>query len=132
MRVRYSECDPQGVVFNAHYLAYADDAMTELWRATVQGGYQAMVARGVDMVVAEARLRFLEPARFDDEIEVEPSVVRLGTTGMTTVLRMLRAGDLLAEVEMRHVFVHADGSGKRPIPDFVREALEPHRVEAAA
>lgn len=132
MRVRYSECDLQGVVFNAHYLAYADDAITELWRAAVDGGYQAMVAEGVDMVVAEARIRFLEPARFDDEIDVEASVVRLGTTGMTTVLRMLRTESLLVEVEMRHVFVHADGSGKRPIPGFVRRGLEPHSVLATA
>ena len=32
IRVRYNECDPQGHVFNANYLAYFDIAMTELWR----------------------------------------------------------------------------------------------------
>ncbi len=131
MRVRYSECDLQGVVFNAHYLAYADNAITELWRAAVEGGYQAMVAGGVDMVVAEARLRFFAPARFDDELDVEATVTRLGNTGMTTVLRMLRDSDLLVEVEMRHVFVDAGGAGKRPIPDPVRRGLAPH-VEAEA
>ena len=31
-RVRYHECDPQGVVFNAQLPAYFDIAMTELWR----------------------------------------------------------------------------------------------------
>lgn len=130
MRVRYSECDSQGVVFNAHYLAFADDAITELWRATVDGGYQAMVARGIDMVVAEARVRFLAPARFDDELDVQATVARLGNTGMTTQLRMWRAGELLAEVEMRHVFVDAAAGEKRPIPDFVRRGLEPHLESA--
>src|SRR5262249_61340495 len=51
LRVRYNECDPQGVVFNANYLTYFDLTMTELWRQL--GGYQAMVEAGVDMVVAE-------------------------------------------------------------------------------
>ena len=37
IRVRYNECDPQGHVFNANYLAYFDLAMTELWREL--GGY---------------------------------------------------------------------------------------------
>lgn len=129
-RVRYSECDSQGVVFNAHYLAFADDAITELWRATVEGGYQAMVARGIDMVVAEARLRYLAPAGFDDELDVEATVTRLGNTGMTTQLRMSRAGELLVEVEMRHVFVDAAAGDKRPIPDFVRRGLEPHLESA--
>ena len=40
LRVRYAECDAQGVVFNAHYLAYFDTSLTELWRAAF-GGYQA-------------------------------------------------------------------------------------------
>lgn len=30
-RVRYGECDPQGIVFNPNYVAYFDHAMTELW-----------------------------------------------------------------------------------------------------
>ena len=58
LRVRYAECDSQGVVFNAHYLAYFDISITELWRAAF-GGYQVMIDRGVDVVVAEAQLRFL-------------------------------------------------------------------------
>ena len=32
LRVRFGECDPQGIVFNAHYVAYFDVALTELWR----------------------------------------------------------------------------------------------------
>ena len=43
LRVRFNECDPQGVVFYANYLMYVDVAMTEFWRAAV-GGYAAMVA----------------------------------------------------------------------------------------
>ena len=37
LRVRYHECDPQAIVFNAHYLAYCDLAVTELWRETMGG-----------------------------------------------------------------------------------------------
>ena len=68
LRVRYNECDPQGVVFNANYLTYFDLTMGELWREL--GGYQAMVDAGVDMVVAEATIRYLAPLRFDDELEL--------------------------------------------------------------
>lgn len=131
LRVRYGECDPQGVVFNAHYLAFADLTLTELWRATVPGGYTAMVREGVDIVVAEARVRFLAPARFDDELEVQATVTRLGTTGMSSTYRMVRGEEPVTEVDLRHVFVRADGSGTTPIPDSVREGLAPHVVEGA-
>ena len=60
----------QGVVFNAHYLAYFDVGITELWRAAF-GSYEAMIERGVDVVVAEAHLRFARSARFDDELTLE-------------------------------------------------------------
>ena len=70
LRVRYAECDPQGVLFNANYLAYIDHTMIELWRAAY-GGYAAMLDRGVDIVVAEANLRFRASARFDEEIAIE-------------------------------------------------------------
>jgi len=72
LRVRYSECDPQGVLFNANYLAYVDHTITELWRAAY-GGYQTMLDRGIDIVVAEANLRFLGAARFDELITLERS-----------------------------------------------------------
>lgn len=124
--MRYSECDLQGVVFNANYLTYLDEAITELWRAALDGGYQSMVSAGIDLVVAETTLRFLSPARFDDEIEVEATVTRLGTTGMTTALRVLRGEELLTAAELRHVFVKAGEGGKAPIPDTVRAGLEPY------
>jgi acyl-CoA thioester hydrolase len=128
IRVRYSECDLQGVVFNANYLTYLDDAITELFRAALNGGYGQMVEAGVDMVVAESTLRYLAPARFDDEVEVQATVTRLGTTGMTTAMRVLRGGETLTEAELRHVFVRAREGGKAPIPDAVREALEPWSI----
>ncbi len=82
LRVRYHECDPQSIVFNAQYFAYFDIAMTELWRAAFERSYATMIADfGIDMVVAEATARFLGSARFDDLVDVEAAITRLGTTG---------------------------------------------------
>jgi acyl-CoA thioester hydrolase len=47
LRVRYGECDPQGIVFNPNYLAYFDVAWTELWREAV-GPWPDMVEAGYD------------------------------------------------------------------------------------
>ena len=92
LRVRYSECDLQGVLFNANYLAYVDHTITELWRAAY-GGYTVMLGRGADIVVAEATLRFRGAARFDEEITVEATVAHLGTTSIVTAHRFLRDDD---------------------------------------
>jgi acyl-CoA thioester hydrolase len=131
LRVRYGECDPQGVVFNAHFLAYFDVGITELFRAAF-GGYQAIVDRGVDFVVAEAGLRYLRPAHFDDELTLEIAVARLGTTSITTSYRVLRDGELLVEGTLRHVLVELkrlvdrEADTKTTIPDWMREGLAPY------
>jgi acyl-CoA thioester hydrolase len=125
LRVRWSECDLQGVVFYPTYLAYFDHAITELWRASV-GPYAEMVPQhGVDMVVGEAMVRYRASARFDEEVDVTASITRLGTTSMTTALAVERAADgaLLVEGELRHVFVDPDTMRKHEIPSAVREAL---------
>lgn len=124
LRVRWSECDLQGVVFYPNYLAYFDHLLTELWREAV-GPYSEITQLGIDLVVAEAKVRYRASARFDDEIEIVATISRLGTTSMTTDLRIERVEDgaLLAEGELRHVFVDPDSFAKRDIPPGVRAGL---------
>jgi acyl-CoA thioester hydrolase len=123
LRVRYGECDLQGIVFNANYLLYYDVAFTELWREAV-GQWTGMVERGVDVVVAEAALRFRAPARYDDELDIRVVIARLGTTSFTTELEMLRGEALLVDGTMRHVCVDARTWRKRELPDWIRSGLE--------
>jgi acyl-CoA thioester hydrolase len=127
LRVRYGECDPQGVVFNANYLAYFDVILTEYWREAI-GPYDEMVAAGADMVVAESRIRFLSPAKFDDELDFEARGTRLGNTGMTTRIDAFVKGRPIVEGEIRHVFIDPKTKQKRTMPDDIRAALEPYLV----
>jgi acyl-CoA thioester hydrolase len=124
LRVRWSECDSQGVVFYPNYLAYFDHLLTELWRETV-GPYGQIHDLGIDLVVAEAGIRYRVSARFDEEIELRAVISRLGTTSMTIGLTVERVGDgvLLAEGELRHVFVDPHTLEKREMPQEVRGQL---------
>lgn len=131
LRVRYGECDPQGIVFNANYLAYFDVAVTELWREAV-GGWQVMVQTGVDVVVGEANLRFRSPARNDDVLTVSAVFTRIGTTSATLELQIHRSDELLVEGWLRQVFVDVKTFGKTPIPAWMRAAFEPYATSAGA
>jgi acyl-CoA thioester hydrolase len=136
IRVRYAECDPQGVVFNAHYYAYYDILITELWRE-VAGGYQAMIEAGSDLSVIESRARYIAPARFDDELDITARIARLGTTSISTAIEITKVADgsPVIEGDIHHVFIDPVTYTKRPIPEDIRAALEPYlvdEVEAAA
>lgn len=130
LRVRYGECDPQNIVFNANYFLYFDVAFTELWRAAI-GPWGEMVERGIDAVVAEANARFRAPARFDDVLTLRSQVTRLGTTSVTTRIDVLRGEDLLVEGRLQHVCVDARTWKKTDLPDWVRAGLRRYAVDGA-
>jgi acyl-CoA thioester hydrolase len=129
LRVRFHECDPQGVVFNANYFTYFDIALTEMWREAF-GSYGEVVDSGTDVVVVEASATFRAPARFDEELEVELRIDRLGTTSMTMAGAIRRDGEVLVEGRLAHVFVDATTLLKQEIPDRLRSGLEPYATPA--
>jgi acyl-CoA thioester hydrolase len=128
LRVRYSECDPQGVVFNGNYFNYFDVAMTEFHRQVI-GNYSDLVERGLEMVVAEARARYLASACFDQELDIEVIPTRVGKTSLTIELSVRLGETIVVSGELRYVFVDTKTKNKESIPDGVRAALAPFRVE---
>jgi acyl-CoA thioester hydrolase len=124
-RVRYHECDPQGIVFNGNWFQYFDVALTELWRVTF-GSYASVMERGSDVVVLEASARYFAPARFDEEIEIAMSYERLGTTSTVSRFDATRDGERLVEGRLVHVFVDPATMAKQPIPAWAREGLAPY------
>ncbi|HEX4719841.1 MAG TPA: thioesterase family protein [Thermoleophilaceae bacterium] len=122
LRVRYHECDAQGIVFNAHHFAYFDVTLTELWREAF-GSYDAMVQAGSDVVVVDAQASFHSSPRFDDLLDVEMTIAQLGNSSMTSAFEEKRDGKLLVTGRMVHVFVDPKTMQKQPIPGTVRERL---------
>jgi acyl-CoA thioester hydrolase len=123
IRVRYAECDAQGIVFNAHYLNYFDVAMTEFWRELLAGGYGEITDAGHDMVVAEARARYLSPARFDEELDIAVTPSHIGTTSLAVELKVTRDERALVEGHLRYVFVDLKTTRTRPISEEIRAAV---------
>jgi acyl-CoA thioester hydrolase len=125
IRVRFNECDGQGVVFYANYLMYFDVAMTELWRVAFGDGYAGLIESGTDAMVAEANIRYRHSARFDDELDLVARVTRIGTTSSVTALTAERVSDgaVLAEADLRHVFIDPETLEKKEIPEEVRAGM---------
>ncbi|HEX4734115.1 MAG TPA: thioesterase family protein [Thermoleophilaceae bacterium] len=122
LRVRYHECDAQGIVFNAHHFAFFDITLTELWREAF-GSYDAMVDSGTDVVVADAQATFHASPRFDDLLDIEMTIEKLGNSSMVTRFEEKRDGELLVTGRMVHVFVTPGPNTKQQIPDDVRARL---------
>ena len=77
LRVRYSECDVQGVVYFANYLMYADDAM-EVWlrSESPEGDYRNF---GWEMMAVRAAVEWQSSVSIGDLVDIDVGVVRYGT-----------------------------------------------------
>src|SRR4051794_9925419 len=90
-----------------------------------------MIEAGTDMVVAESRIRFLGPAAFDEEIDFELRVARLGNTALGTLIDAHVGDRPVVAGEMRHVFIDPATKQKRAMPEDIRAGLEPYLVAEA-
>ncbi|WIX91632.1 thioesterase family protein [Amycolatopsis sp. DG1A-15b] len=120
LRVRYHECDGQGIVFNAHYLAYVDMCSFEAEKALF-GSHEEFLKHGTDVVVAEANLKFRAPARYDDELVVSQYPNHLGTTSLIFDFEIQRDETLVAAATVRYVFIDPATLRPTPPPDAVRK-----------
>ena len=126
LRVRYHECDAQGIVFNAHHFAYFDMTLTELWRVAF-GSYDSVREDfGTDVMVKDAQATFHASPRFDDMLDIEMTIEKLGNSSMVSTFEEKRDGEVLVTGRLVHVFVDPATWKKQDIPANVRERLEPY------
>jgi acyl-CoA thioester hydrolase len=121
--VRYAECDQQGVVFNAHYLAYADEAVEHVLQQ--QGvSYRELLSRGLDTSVVASELQWSSPARWGEVVEVDGAVEHVGRTSFVVALTISVGERLCCRVRTTYVLVDAERT-PTPVPDDVRTAWTP-------
>ena len=82
-RVRYSEVDAQGIVFNAHYLTYFDSAMTEYLRHINYNYVQEVEDRNEDFHTVKTLVEYKHPIKFDQIIDICIKVKKIGRSSLT-------------------------------------------------
>ena len=118
--VRYAECDQQGVVFNAHYLVWADEAVNFWWIARGVR-WEELTARGFEYLVVASSLQWRSSARWGDTVEVDARLEALGRTSLTLGFS-IRVGERTC-CEVRTVYVAVVDGRSTPWPDDVRALL---------
>lgn len=123
LRVRYSECDGQKVVFNARYGEYVDVAFTEFLRAL---GYAEDAAVPLpEMQLVKQTTQWFAPSRNDELLELSVAAIALGTTSFTLRTEFRRADEPALRAVTETVYVHIDPANwvKAPLPERLRQQL---------
>ncbi|MEO6525590.1 MAG: thioesterase family protein [Gemmatimonadaceae bacterium] len=124
LRVRYAETDRMGIVYYANYLIWCEVGRVEFMRALGRS-YAVLEGKGYGLAVAEARVRYLSPARFDDRVCVETTLASVRSRAVTFdyVITNAESGTRLATAHT--ALVSIDSSGRpTAMPVEFRAALE--------
>jgi acyl-CoA thioester hydrolase len=118
VRVRYGEVDMQRVVFNAHYLAYCDDA-ADLWFRSLEGGIEMGTW---DVMVKKATITWEGGAGVHDDLAIALSVSRWGNTSFDVRFEGTVDGRPVFEADITYVAVLTGTTDTVPVPDDFRAA----------
>lgn len=124
-RVNYSETDQMGFVYHANYLVWLDIARTEHLRE--QGvSYKELEEQGIYLAVTDVRVRYRQPARYDDVVQVRCWVRDLASRRVIFGYAIGRqeTGELLATAETSLIALDRGHTLSR-IPEHVCELLKP-------
>ena len=131
VRVRWQECDAQGIAFNGSYLGWLEIAQAEYFRNLGFSIYRIAAAGYFDSAVVKATLEYRAPVRVDEMLDLRARVTRIGNTSLTLQVVIFRPDDAvgadgspddapLTIIEAVYVGFYAATGGTRPVPDAIR------------
>jgi acyl-CoA thioester hydrolase len=129
IRVRYAETDQMGVVYYANFFIWFEVGRVELLRQLGFHYKQMEIDDDCHIPVVEANCRYKSPARYDDELLLETSILAMRRSVIKFGYRLLRPGSdgmgptLLAEGETTHVTVNRS-LHKVPLPQKYAAVLQ--------
>ncbi len=128
MRIYYEDTDSGGVVYYANYLKFMERARSEWLRAM---GYEqdALAKQGILFAVRSAAVQYVQPARFNELLQVSAAVTHLGRASITFEHRVSRAVRdaeplVLTSGQVSVVCLRVDTFKPTPIPSKLRQDLQ--------
>ena len=127
VRIYWEDTDAGGIVFYANYLKFFERARTEWLRSLGIGQERLREATGGMFIVVETSVKYLRPARLDDELLVTAVLQTAGRATMTLFQQALAqpGGQVLAEGTIRIGWVESATLRPARIPPMILETLNP-------
>ena len=123
IRVRYAETDQMGFCYYGNYASFFEVARVEALRE--KGiSYRALEESGILLPVTHFEIRYFQPARYDDLLEIQTKITLLKGVRITFAYQTFNeAGELLNEATTQLVFVNAETQKPMAIPENILQQL---------
>ena len=123
--VRYYELDPQGVMHNANYVAFFDQATTAYFKHVNYDYLSDIKETKKDFHTVQVLVQYNKPLYFDQDIEIGVKIKEIGNSSMTWIMGMFlkETGELVSSCEAVHVYTDQTTMKPTPITDELKAKL---------
>lgn len=118
VRAYYEDTDLSGIVYHANYLRWFERARSDLLRRLEIDQRAAIEAGEGAYAVSEINLKYLRPAKLDDDVLIETRCTELKAASCRMHQKAFRGDELLAEAHLRVGFISLDGRPRRQPKDW--------------
>jgi acyl-CoA thioester hydrolase len=122
VRVRFAETDAQGIAHNSNYLVWFEVARVE-YLERFAGGYQRLRDLGIEALVLESQVRYIQPATFDDRLLVHARCVDVKGARFRYEYAIERTGSVIADGWTAHATVDAATLQPTRVPAWLAEDI---------
>ncbi len=127
VRVRYAETDKMGYLYYGNYAAYYEVGRVEAMRALGISYRDMEEEQGILMPVVHMQVRYLRPARYDDLLTLETSILNMPASSVTFQCLVYDAeGQLLNQGQVKLCFLEAASGQRIDAPGYITERLRPY------
>ncbi len=134
LRVRWMECDAQGIVYNGSYMDYLEVGQAEYYRNLGFSIYKIAERGYFDTAVVKVTLEFKAPARVEDMLDIYVRISRMGNSSIAMDMEIyIQGGDrLIATGQAIYVGYDAATVSARPVPPDIRELVAEYESTGVA
>ncbi len=130
VHINYEDTDAGGVVYYGNYLGYMERARNAYLR---QHGFPlSLLARNYNVlfVVTDARIKYLFPARLDDELQVTLKVQKMRAATVMFLHEVLKEGKCLVQASVNLATINSETFKPCRIPQNIRSCFDAARCES--
>ncbi|WBY16409.1 YbgC/FadM family acyl-CoA thioesterase [Erythrobacteraceae bacterium WH01K] len=123
VRVYYEDTDLSGITYHANYLRWFERARSDVLRMLQIDQREAIEAGEGAYAVADVALRYVRPAKLDDDVVIHTRCTDIRAASVRMNQRAMRGDELLCTAQLRVGFVAPDGRPRRQ-PEAWRNAFK--------
>ena len=124
VRIYFEDTDSGGVVYHSNYLKFMERARTE-WLRSIELNQANMKKKDKIMfVVANVNIDYKKAARFNDQLDIETSIDKIGASRVDLTQNIMKNSDLYTSAKVNIACIHSETFKPQRIPKLIKQQME--------